>query len=422
MVRRSFMLIAGETSGDLLGAELAPRLRARVTDAEGQPSDDLQPLQSSLEPEFYGAGGPRMAAAGVRLSVDMTEHSVVGLWEVIKQYNHYRRVFRQLFQLAEAREPDVIVLIDFAGFNLRFAHAVRRRTRSLQGTFNNWQPRLVQYVSPQVWASRPRRARQMAQDYDLLLSIFPFEREWYAEHAPDLPVVFTGHPIADRHPAASALTNKLKKGAQSAAAVRGSPHLALLPGSRVAELKHHLPVMRDALSEMRRAKPALRATLVVPDQRLLELARSFRMPGEVHLQAGNLSAVLESADVALASTGTVTLECAWFGVPTVTLYKTSPLTYWVGKRLVLVKFMAMPNLLANEAIYPEFIQDAATGANLARSALELLDNTEKRAAIQARLASVVRSLGPPGASDRAAEAIVRLLEAEPQPLRAFLRR
>lgn len=420
MVRRSFMLIAGETSGDLLGAALVRSLRPRVIEIENQPSDDSLPLRTTLEPEFFGAGGPHMAAAGVRLSLDLTQHSVVGLWEVLKQLPFYRRVFRQLFELALARQPDVIVGIDFSGFNLRFAHAIRRHLWSVRGSFNNWNPRLVQYVSPQVWASRPQRAERMARDYDLVLSILPFEPEWYARHAPRLRVVFTGHPIKERHDFASASSRSSTRqggiGRESAQA----PHVVLLPGSRVAELQRHLPIMGGAWHELRRARPGLRATLVLPNEQLADLARKMGLPEGVHLQEGELAAALASADVAIAATGTVTLECACFGVPTVALYKTSPLTYWIGKRLAQVRFMAMPNLLANEEVYPELIQENATVANVARAALELLNNPTRRAAIRSRLASVVESLGPPGASDRAADAIVQLLESEPKPLRAFL--
>src|SRR6476660_9349765 len=146
MVRKSFMLVAGETSGDILGAELVPILRHGVTEREGIPSPDAQPLRTSLEPEFFGAGGPRMAAAGVSLAVDMTEHAVVGLWEVIRKYGHFRQVMSRLVQLAVKRQPDVIICIDFSGFNLRLAHAIRRHVRGLQGTFGNWRPRIVQYV------------------------------------------------------------------------------------------------------------------------------------------------------------------------------------------------------------------------------------------------------------------------------------
>jgi lipid-A-disaccharide synthase len=417
MVRKSFMLIAGETSGDLLAAELVRALRAKVMDIQGRPSDDSQPLHASLEPEFYGAGGPHMAAAGVSISIDMTEHAVVGIWEVIKMYRHFKRVFRQLLDVAIRRQPDAIICVDFAGFNLRFARAVRRYVQSLQGTFANWSPHVIQFVSPQVWASRPERARHLARDVDLVLSILPFEQAWYARNAPRLHVEFVGHPIVDRYARLPAYLNARPADAGSVA-----PQVLLLPGSRAGELQYHLPVLLETLARLRATLPSLVATMVLPDDRLMQLARRFSLPSDLQHQVGNLSDALAAADIAIASTGTVMLECAYFGVPTVALYKTSPLTFSMAKRLVQVRYLAMPNLLADEEIFPEFIQNAATADNLARAALALLNNPERRHVIRAKLVELVQSLSRPGAADRAAQAILRLVENEPRPLRASLSR
>ncbi len=408
MVRKSFMIIAGETSGDILGAELVPHLRDGVTADEGVPSLDRQPLRTSLEPEFFGAGGPCMAAAGVDIAIDMTEHAVVGLWEVIKKYQHFRQVLRQLVQLAIRRQPDVIICIDFSGFNLRFAHAIRRYVRARSGAFENWRPRLVQYVSPQVWASRPQRAEQMGKDINLLVSIFPFEPEWYSHHAPRLRVKFVGHPLIDRYAQADALV--ATQGVPAPRAFNAtSPNIVLLPGSRTAELKRHVPVMFEALDRMRSAKPGLRAVMMLPNERLKELASSFQTRPGVTIETGGVSQALTQGDLAIACTGTVALECACFGVPTVAIYKTSPLTYRIAQRLIQVKFLAMPNLLAEEEVFPEFLQDAATPDNIAAAALELLDNPERRALVRQKLSRVVDSLGGPGASRRAAEAILEEL-------------
>ena len=414
------MLIAGEPSGDILGAELVPELRKRVTEADGDCAGCSQPLRTSLLPEFYGAGGPRMAAAGVQLAAEMTQHSVVGLWEVIRKYEFFRRLMGQLTQMALRRGPDVIVCIDFSGFNLRLARRIRRHVRSLQGTFGNWRPRMVQYVSPQVWASRPGRALRMAEDLDLLLSVLPFEGQWYARRVPKLPVTFVGHPLVDRH-LSSAGTRPVRGGRAAGGAAR-PPSVLLLPGSRTAELTRHLPVMLAAVAQLRSARPALRARMVVPSEGLSQLAGTFELPSNLEIQIGGLAEALLQADAAIASTGTVTLECAWFGVPTVAIYRTSRLTYEIGKRLIQVKYLAMPNLLAGEELFPEFIQDAATPANIAAAVVELLENTERRRVVQARLATIIESLGSPGASQRAADAIVRLLESAPRPIQASLTR
>ncbi|MBI4324712.1 MAG: hypothetical protein HY674_05555, partial [Chloroflexi bacterium] len=181
----SFMLIAGEASGDVLAAELVAALRQELAGAP-------------FPPQFFGAGGDRMAAAGVELACDLTAHSVIGLWEALRNYRKFKRLFEQLVRLACARQPDAIICVDFSGFNRRLAGAIRRQARARRGPFGNWHPTIIQYVSPQVWASRPGRAHALAHDVDLLLSIFPFEKPWYALRVPWLRVEFVGHPIMDR--------------------------------------------------------------------------------------------------------------------------------------------------------------------------------------------------------------------------------
>jgi len=148
------MLIAGEASGDMLAAELVQALRQEFTDAVAIPTTDFQPLYTSLEPRFFGAGGLRMAAAGVELAFDMTAHSIIGLSDVLKNYFKFRRLFRQLFRLALERQPDAIICVDFSGFNRRFAREIKDYVRAHTDWFHDWNPKIIQYVSPQVWASR----------------------------------------------------------------------------------------------------------------------------------------------------------------------------------------------------------------------------------------------------------------------------
>ena len=379
----TIMVIAGEPSGDLLAAEL---VRALVATPAGAGA------------KFIGAGGPRMAEAGVELAFDMTQHAVVGLWEVLRNYFKFRRLFNQLLDLAVESRPDAVICVDFSGFNRRFAAALRERQQSIPG----WRLRMVQYVSPQVWASRPGRVRTMERDLDLLLSIFPFEKAWYAEHAPRLRVEFVGHPMMERY-------GKAEGRGQKAEVEGETPVVLLLPGSREAELRRHLPVMQDALGRIRERMP-VRVMMVLPDERLRSTAQEIlgAAPG-IEMQIGGLADALAQATVALASTGTVTMECACFGVPTVTLYKTSWLTYEIGRRIVSVTSLTMPNLLAGVAVFPEFIQDEATGENLARAALELLVQPARRELMREQLRKVIETLGPPGAAKRAAEAVAGLL-------------
>jgi lipid-A-disaccharide synthase len=375
------MLIAGETSGDLLAAELVSALHKKLPDAK-----------------FFGAGGAHMSAAGVELAFDMTQHAVTGLTDVLKNIFKFRRLFNQLLALAIERKPDVVIGVDYGGFNLRFGAAIKKYVR--ENPFSNWDPKIVQFVSPQVWASRPGRANKLARDYDLLLSIFPFEKNWYAQRVPQLRVEFVGHPMIGRF-AKSKVQSPKSKVADAA------PQILLLPGSRKSELHKHLPTLFGALKIIFEKLPDAKAKMVLPNLELKKIADEFSAPN-LEIQIGDLPDALAQADVAIASTGTVTMECAFFGVPTVTLYKTSWLTYQIAKWLLTVKSLTMPNLLAGEEIFPEFIQNAATLENLARAALELLQNESRREKIRSQLEKIISSLGEPGAANRAANAILSL--------------
>jgi len=391
------MLIAGEASGDTLAAELVSALRAQSS---------ILHLPSS--PQFLGAGGPEMAAAGVELAFDLTQHSVIGITDAWKNYFKFRQLFNQLLTLAIERKPDAIIGVDFGGFNLRFGHAIKQYVHD--NPFLKWNPKIIQFVSPQVWASRPGRANRLAADYDLVLSIFPFEKDWYAQRVPKLRVEFVGHPMIGRFDSRSRGDEaQTKKKLETPHVVSYKSNILLLPGSRVDELRRHLPVMLGALKLIREKLPAAKAKMILPNEGLKELAEDLSAhPANFEIQIGNLPQALAEAGLAIASTGTVTMECAFFGVPAVTLYKTSWFNWEIAKRLATVKWATMPNILANDEIFPEFIQSAATPGNIAGAALQLLQDESRRAQIKNRLAEVVSTLGNPGASTRAATAILSL--------------
>lgn len=400
------MIIAGEPSGDTLAAELVTALRAAIARQQDKMPVGVSPVQPPMEPRFFGAGGARMAAAGVELALDLTAHAVFGLSEVLRQYWKFRKFFDQLVSLALDQQPDVIILVDYAGFNRRFAAAIQSRARAGRGPFHNWRPKIVYYVSPQVWASRADRAYSLERDVDLLLSIFPFEQAWYARKTPKLRVKFVGHPMLDRYG-----QNAFRSSGPHPPASTIQPReVLLLPGSRTGELRRHLPVMLAAARNIA-AKTPVAFKLILPNEALADMARpQLASVPQAHLQVGGLAGALKTADLALASSGTVTLECAFFGVPSVVLYKLSWPTYWIAKRIVQVPYIAMPNLLANERLLPELIQADATPENLAREALELLTNVPRRAEVQAKLARAVATLGEPGGACRAAAAILALGE------------
>jgi len=388
--RKTVLMIAGEASGDALGAELIEAMQA-------EPGGDLI--------DFIGAGGPKMAAAGQHAELDLTQHAVVGIWEVLKNYGKFRQLFRQLLDLATRRKPDAIVLIDYPGFNLRFARAIRNY-QSSGGAFRNWQPKIICYVSPQLWAWREGRVHAIARDIDLMLSIFPFEKEWYDERVPEFPVEFVGHPLVDRFPLAKPDGKSVPLDPDL---FTEEPTVLLLPGSRRREIDKHLPVMLEAaviFSE--KIKTHLR--MVLPSNEMLELARRH-IPTDIKidLQVDDLAKALGQASLAIASSGTITMECAWFRVPTVVLYKTSPLTHALGRTLVKVPYLAMPNLLAGEELFPEFIQSAANADNLAEASLRLLRDRSERIRILDGLELVAAQFGESGAASRAARAVLDTL-------------
>lgn len=368
------MFMAGEASGDTLAAELLAALQ-----------DELGQVQA------FGAGGPKLESAGVKLSLDLTEHAVVGLWEAVRHYGKFKGFFDQLLDEALKRKPDAIICIDNPGFNLRFVRAIRQRSAG-----SDWQPRIIYYISPQLWAWHESRVHQIARDVDVLLSIFPFEQQWYAERAPGFPVEFVGHPLCDRYPDIQP---------RDPEALPRRPRLLLLPGSRAKELSRHLPVMVGAGSQLE-ADPVI----ILPSESLAAQARLL-VPevADWDLRVGGLHEALGEADLALASSGTVTLECAWFRVPTVVLYKTSWITYLLGRLFVKVNHIAMPNVLAGREVFPEFIQRQASAENLARAGRQFLEEPERRVALRHELDEIAVSLGGRGAAGRAAKVVAREL-------------
>lgn len=368
------MLVAGDPSGDANGADLVRALAESWPDAQ-----------------FIGAGGPKMAEAGVKLEFNLTDDAAIGPVDVTKKIGTFWRRYKQLAGLAQERKPELIILIDFYTFNQKLARAIKGRAGG------GWQPKIVQYTSPQVWASRPGRAEKLAQNVDLLLCLFPFEKDWYAKRGTPLRVEFVGHPMFDRH------------GPVPERREEEPPVVVLLPGSRTGELKRHLPVILAAARIIADAQP-VRFKLVAANEKMAEYCRSFQVAAapKVEVQTGGLSEALSSATLAIASTGTITMECAYYGLPTVALYKTSTTFYLLARSLVTVKYLAMPNLLADEPLFPEFIQNQASSENIAQASLALLSDPARRSEIREKLGKIVESLGGPGSSRRAADIISHL--------------
>ncbi len=368
-------LIAGEASGDARGAEVMRGLGVLAA-ARGEAL------------EFYGAGGPQMQAIAPTIA-DWSGEAVVGLWDVLKKYGYFKRQFNAMLREIATQKPDAVVLIDYPGFNLRMAKALKRRNPALC---------VIYYISPQVWAWHRRRIPEMARTLDLMLCIFPFEKALYEKSG--LETVFVGHPMLD--------TLAAKKEAHP----REEKLVGLFPGSRSKEVALIFPIMLEAAREMRRARPDLRFEAAAASESLATVMREMSMEfnngackATVTVDVGKSHELMQRATVGMVASGTATLESAYFAMPFVILYRVASLTWEVGKRLIRVPFLGMVNILAGRGVVSEFLQDAADPVAVADELLSLLNHEEKRAAQQGELRRVIAELGERGASIRAAEAI-----------------
>ncbi len=373
------LLSCGEASGDLYAGALTRELFA---------------LDPALR--IAGLGGPQFAAAGGRLVADYREISVTGLIEWIPKLPRLLAARRRLVAAAQADRPDALVLIDFSGFNFRLAPAIKRLGVPV-----------IYYISPQIWASRAGRLATIRAIADRVLVIFPFEAAIY--EAGGVPVEFVGHPLIDLAKPAATRERFLTGLGLSPAA----PTVAVLPGSRPNEVSRILPDLAAAAQLIRRDVPD--AQFVVAraphlDQALFGAVRAGAAGARFTLVEGDTDTVLASADVALTASGTATVQAALHDTPMVVVYRMAPLSYRLAKRVVKLDTIAMVNLIAGEQIVPELVQDAFTPAAVAREAISMLTDPARVVRIRAGLATVRSRLGGPGASRRAAVAILRLVQ------------
>ena len=376
----NLLVSAGEASGDLHGSRLLEALRVRRPGASA-----------------FGMGGARLAAAGLRRVARAEDLSIMGFSEIVSRLPRVFRALSAISREAALRRPDAAVLIDFPDFNGLLARRLARARVPL-----------VYYVSPQVWAWRPGRARVIARRAKRILTLFPFEVEIYRRLGGD--AICTGHPVVE----------DVRDGlARGAAPPKTGLRIGLLPGSRAAEIRRHWPAMRDAARRLAEDRPieafVVRAPGIPPD----------RYPGAgeagIRLLEEDRHAWLASSDLAFVSSGTATLETALCGTPMVVVYRASRLTFAVARRLVRVPHVALPNIVAGERVVPELLQDEVTADRLVAEARALLDDAERRDRIRRGLARISERLGPPGASDRAAQAIVELVEGDGAAPRAAAR-
>ncbi len=366
-----FYVLAGEASGDSRGVELMRALRERLPGVQ-----------------FLGAGGPQMRAFGGDGIFDWADEAVVGLWDVLKKYGYFRAQMQRMLAEIQREKPDALITVDYPGFNLRFAQAAKARVPGL---------RTIHYVSPQVWAWNRGRIPKMAKYLDLMLCLFPFEVPMYEKVG--LPAVCTGHPLLD------SLAEKKR-----ADLVRDPNLVALLPGSRSKEVRKIFPIMLDAALHLRMARQRLRFGAAAASEPLAEEMRALLRTHGLDETACPISLhtaneLMQRAGAGMVCSGTATLESTYFGLPMVLLYKVAWLTWVVGKRLIKIPFIGLPNVLAGREIIREFLQDEAKPEVIATELIQLLEHDATRRAQQHAQAQVVASLGERGAAQRAAEAI-----------------
>jgi lipid-A-disaccharide synthase len=373
------LISAGEASGDMYAARLALALRRRA------------------DVDLFGMGGPKMRAAGVETVVDAAEVGVLGVVEIVHKLPALRRAWKRLISEIDQRRPAIAILTDFPAFHLRLSRVLRRK-----------HVRNVYFVCPQFWAWRPWRVRLVKRRFVRGLCIFPFEEEFYRKAG--VPTDWIGHPLVDavRTPV-SREAFAARYGLDPKASI-----VAVLPGSRPTELAHHMPQLIAAIAKMKAGEQKQFVFAAAPG------LTQAQVRAHMSAEASNITIVedatyelLATADVAIVSSGTATVEAALIGIPMVVVYRVAPFTAWVVRHLARTRLFAMVNVLAGKEIVPELIQDAFTPDNVVRETERLLGSAEAREEMRRELGRVREKLGPPGAIERAADIIAEMIQSQP---------
>lgn len=372
------MVIAGEPSGDAHAAAL------------------VKALQERADIEFFGATGPLMRDAGVETIVNSDELAIMGIVEVGRIFRKFLSAFRKLKAAAIERSPDAVILVDWPEFNLRLASTLHRRGL-----------KVIYYISPQLWAWRARRVNNIKRDVDLLLSILPFEVEWYKQHEVE-HVEFVGHPLAGEVKAGFGREEFCRRNDLDPA----RPIVSFLPGSRIKELQRILPPMFEAIGQLKTLRPEVQSIVVVAPSRSVAEIREIT-PVDGKLIEHQTREALAASDAAAVASGTATLEAALLQTPMVVVYKESPINWHTLGRLITVPHYGLVNLVAGKEIATELMQDDLTAENLVKELSKLLD-PETNKQMRHHLRAVSLKLGEPGASERAADLIVQSIRVHPR--------
>ena len=383
MTLQRVYLVAGELSGDILGAGLMRELRARFPDVE-----------------FRGMGGPRMEAQGLKSRFPLETLSVMGLVEVLKHLPELIRVRRTLREDALAWQPDIMIGIDAPDFNTGLEKQLRKAGVTT-----------AHYVSPSVWAWRQGRVKNIAKAVDGMLTLLPFEADFYRQHR--VPVAFVGHPLADELP----LVNDRQAAREALGLKLDRPVLALLPGSRGNEIRFMGATFLAAVTLLCQRHPGLQvvipAATALRHRELAELLSGYpALHPSVTLLDGQAREAMVASDAVLLTSGTAALEAMLCHRAMVVAYKMAPATHWLAQRLVKTAWISLPNLIAQESVVPELIQHAASPEAIALQVGELLEDASTRQALEERFAAMHAALQR-NASQRAAQAVAALAAGQP---------
>jgi lipid-A-disaccharide synthase len=370
-----FLIVAGEASGDMYGAEVAQALQRRFPECA-----------------LFGLGGQRMLEAGVELEGDISHTAVVGPFEAITYFGVLYGIFKKLSNRIEAEAPHAAILIDFPDFNLRLAKRLKQAGVPV-----------IYYISPQVWAWRPGRVQQIRQLVDKMLVIFPFEAEIYRQAGVD--VEFVGHPLIDMVKP----TKSKEEFCESYGLDPRKPIVAVLPGSRKKEVRFILPTLCEVVERIRAERPDTQFVLPLAsglDRRLIDGIVAGR---PLTILIGETYNALRYARAAMVASGTATLEAALLGTPEVIVYRISGATWFLGKFLLKVRLFGIVNIILGEEVVPELFQDKFTTESVSTVVRRLLDDVWAQSRIRGKYELLRRQLGTGRVADRVAEAVGRVL-------------
>ena len=369
------LISAGEASGDLHAGAVTRAIK------------QLDPAA-----EVFGMGGDCMRNAGGEVLFDIKDHSVMGFVEVLRKLPDIWKLRSAFIELMDRRKPDALLTIDYPGFNMRLAKLAKERGI-----------KVVSFIAPSAWAWRPSRAAGVVKVVDKIASIFPFEYDLYKSYGADIE--FVGHPLVDTvHPVLPR-----EEAEQLAGKRQGHPLVLLMPGSREMEIQRLLPVMLEAAKLLQQKRPeidfAMPRAATIAREKLEIPAKEAGV--EVRLTEGHTYDVMSVADFAIATSGTVTLEAALCGLGCEILYKSSPVSFWIARRVVEIPHIGLPNIVAGRLVEPELLQDDCTPEKVASTALELME-PERYRQLKRDLQEVREKLGEPGAVKRVAELALRM--------------